>query len=202
MLRAALTSLQGRWRRQLLVLPQTLLPLVDCVKYIDLIEILHSSLSRVMTLDADLLVRDNSERCITSRLAHHMQNAIDSKFAGSIWLVDVEFNRQGEGDDSKLLGDLQGCATKFTAGGQALVVPDLIVHDRRVPGRNLFIAEVKKTTNDEPRDCDRRRVEAFRRHYRYEFGAFIEFESRSGRAPAASVCWYCGGVWEEQAIRL
>lgn len=73
--------------------------------------------------------------------------------------VDVEYNRDGE--PPKRLGLPPDCAN-FNEEGEALVVPDVIVHRRGHDGPNILVLELKKTTNREPRNCDRERVRALR----------------------------------------
>ena len=101
------------------------------------------------------------------------------------WSVDVEYNRHG--DTPKRLGVPEECANAVNENGEALVVPDLIVHERGPHGRNLLIVELKKTTNPVPRACDRHRVDAFRAQLRYTYGALIECETRRGRQTAAQL---------------
>jgi len=62
-------------------------------------------------------------------------------------------------------------------------VPDVIVHRRGHDGPNILVLELKKTTNPEPRDCDRERIRALREQLGYEFGALVDCETRRGRQP-------------------
>lgn len=163
--------------------------------------LLRQAIESLVERDADLLERNNNERCLTARLAHHLQNLIDDSDQGQAWSVDVEFSRQGAGDDPKLLAELEGCANKFTPAGQARVIPDLIVHQRGPEGPNLLVVEIKITTNEEDRACDRRRVEAFCAFFQYQFGAVIDLETRRHRPRSAMLSWYRDGHWEN-AVRL
>jgi hypothetical protein len=99
--------------------------------------------------------------------------------------VDVEYNRDGA--TPRRLGLPEACANYLNSDGEALVVPDVIVHQRGHEGPNILVLEVKKTTNREPRDCDRARVSALRAQLGYAFGALIECETRPGFEPAINI---------------
>lgn len=129
---------------------------------------LERARDRLEQNDAYLLQNDLSERCIASRLAMYLRE----EFTEPELSVDVEYNRHG--DTPKRLGLPEECANYRNADGESLVVPDVIVHQRGRPGPNVLVLEMKKTTNPVPRDCDARRVDAFRAQLRYEYGALIE----------------------------
>ena len=141
--------------------------------------ILEEALRRIEADDRHLLENDLAERCIASRLAMYMQPSFNG------WSVDVEYNRKG--DIAKRLGVPRECANAVDRNGEALVIPDVIVHERGPQGRNLLVIELKKTTNPVPRGCDRHRVDAFRAQLHYSYGALIECETRPGRQPAAQL---------------
>jgi hypothetical protein len=150
----------------------------------EVLRILEEALRRLEANDRHLLENDLSERCIAARLAVYMQPAFDG------WSVDVEYNRKG--DTPKRLGLPRECLKKKDLedeenNGDALVVPDVIVHRRGPEGPNLLVLELKKTTNRVARDCDRLRVDAFRAQLGYTFGATIECETRTGRRPTAQI---------------
>jgi len=158
-------------------------------------DLLSDALAKLMRVDGVLFERNVSERCICARVAFHLQNLVLAHDAEGNWSVDVEFNRDTH-RNPKLLAELAGCANRFTADGRAYVTPDLILHRRGPAGPNIFVAEVKTAVNRESRDCDRRRIEAFCRHYHYTQGALIEFETRSDRSVACGLTWYTAGGWE------
>jgi hypothetical protein len=141
--------------------------------------ILEAALRQLEVDDHHLLENDLSERCIAARLAMYMQPAFNG------WSVDVEYNRKG--DIPKRLGVPEECANAVNKDGEALVIPDLIVHERGRRGRNLLVIELKKTTNPIPPGCDRHRVDAFRAQLHYSYGALIECETRPGCQPAAQL---------------
>lgn len=162
----------------------------------ELADQLVHAFERLLAVDSDLLMRANSERCLAARIAHHLQNGIDQTPGLGNWAVDVEFNRQGAGQDPKLLGLPEECAKYVTPAGQAYVTPDIIIHRRGAAGPQLFVAEVKKTGNRASRDCDRRRIEAFCASFHYRYGALVELETRSGRSLDARLVWYTNRIWE------
>ena len=120
--------------------------------------------------DSYLLANDVSERCIAARLAMHLQVEFPEH------KVDVEYNRAGE--IAKRVPLSERCAKRWNRDGEALAIPDIIVHQRGPEGPNILVLELKKTTNPVDANCDRERIEAFRQHLHYEFGALIECETR------------------------
>lgn len=152
---------------------------------IELRKIVEDSLVKLLDADKELFVRDISERSIVARWMHHFQILLPE------WHVDVEFNREGHGQDPKRLGLELECVKQIDSEGNTYATPDLIVHQRGPKGPNLFVAEVKKSTNRENRFCDEKRVIAFRNKFKYEFGAVIELETRANFAPGFKIKkWY------------
>src|SRR4051812_22600469 len=97
---------------------------------------LDRALARFTEREAYLLENNLSERCIASRLAMHLQEQFpDHK-------VDVEYNRQGRAP--KRLGLPEECADSINDNGEALAVPDVIVHRRGEEGPNVLVLELKK----------------------------------------------------------
>lgn len=122
--------------------------------------------------DRYLLEHNLSERCISARVALHLQHF----FPG--YCVDVEYNRAG--DIPKRLDLPDECANSFDDDGRALVVPDIIVHRRGSAGPNLLGIEVKKAGDRRGPGCDRRRILALRERLGYSYGALLECETRHG----------------------
>ena len=145
---------------------------------------LDTALGRLRAEDLYLLENDLSERCIAARLALHLQREFpDHK-------VDVEYNRAGE--VAKRVPLSAECDTRENRVGNPLAVPDVIVHQRGDAGPNILVLELKKTSNPEGWDCDRERVQNFRKRLDYEFGALIECETRKGEAATVSVAEWVG----------
>jgi len=144
---------------------------------------LHDAVQELAKNDRHLLEHDLSERCIASRYAMYLQKAFPELS------VDVEYNRAGA--SPKRLGLPEECANYRNNNGEALAVPDVIVHRRGLEGPNVLVLELKKTTNRDPRQCDRERVHAFRAQLRYRYGALIECETRQGHEPGITVAeWF------------
>ena len=116
--------------------------------------------------DTYLLEHDLSERCIAARLAMHLQ------FTFPEYSVDVEYNRAG--DIPKRLKLPDNCANSVDDHGQALVLPDIIVHRRGLSGPNILGIELKKVGDRRGSECDRKRIRALRKHLRYEYGVLLE----------------------------
>lgn len=140
---------------------------------------LIAALERLAEYDLYLLEVDVSERCIASRLAMHLQEQFPE------YHVDIEYNR--DADTPKKLGLPEECANYWDHDGRAFVVPDVIVHRRGAAGPNVPVLEIKKTTNQMPRDCDYARVQAFKAQFKYGCGALIECETRKGRKPGLAI---------------
>lgn len=144
---------------------------------------LNNALRKLAANDRHLLEFDLSERCIAARLVLYLQSEFPELS------VDVEYNRDGA--TPKRLDLPEECANYQDDDGEALVVPDVIVHQRGHDGPNILVLELKKTTNREPRHCDRERVRALREQLGYSFGALIECETRQGHEPAINMCdWF------------
>lgn len=72
-----------------------------------------------------------------SRLAQYLQSEFPE------YTVDIEHNR--DGDIPKRLGLPPECANYRNTDGEALAVPDVIVHRRGPDGPNILVLELKKT---------------------------------------------------------
>ena len=109
--------------------------------------------------DRQLLENDAHERTICARLAMYLQ------FVFPGYHVDVEYNRHGM--DPKRIG-------VNPEGGEERVFPDVIVHHRGNDDSNLLVMELKKSTNPESRDADRRKLNHLVEEYRYEFAVLVD----------------------------
>lgn len=145
---------------------------------------LARAMQQFMNEDSYLLEKNLSERCIASRLAMHLQRQFPDHKA------DAEYNRKGR--TPKRLGVPEECANDFDDDGNALVVPDVIVHQRGEDGPNILVLELKKANNPEGMDCDRTRVVAFRNDLHYQFGALIECETRVRRGVGVRIAEWFG----------
>ncbi len=146
---------------------------------------LTKAVARLNARDGYLLQNDLSERCIASRLAMYLQPLFRAH------VVDVEYNRAGA--EPKRLNLPDECANFRDADGRSLVVPDIIVHRRGPEGPNLLVVELKKTTNPDGPECDRKRVHAFVSQLGYACGALVACETRPGHNNEATVLHWCTG---------
>lgn len=59
-------------------------------------------------------------------------------------------------------------------GGEQFVDPDVIVHHRGNDDSNLLVMELKKSTNPESRDPDRRKLNHLVEQYGYKFAVLVD----------------------------
>jgi hypothetical protein len=120
--------------------------------------------------DVFLLESDVHEQAIAAKLALYLTPHFPNHN------VDVEYNRHGlEPKKVNLPANCRG-------GGEKLILPDVIVHQRGHDGENLLVIQVKKETNHEPRDCDRAVIYAMRREFGYRRGLLIDLPAGPGAA--------------------
>jgi hypothetical protein len=143
------------------------------MEFEELQALVRRAIDSFQAVDRHLLDHDLTERCIASRLAFHLQYQFPA------YCVDVEYNRKGA--DAKRLAIPEECANAFDHLGRALVVPDIIVHRRGPDGPNLLGLELKKIDDPRGPGCDRQRIRALKEQLQYEFGAFVECETRLER---------------------
>ena len=130
---------------------------------------LKKAIERLMERDRDLLVLNVSERCVSHRLALYLQELFPELD------VDCEYNR--DGPDPKRLKP-PPVPLYWDDDESKSVFPDILVHRRNNPGRNVLVVEVKKTANGTLANYDRAKLDAFTRpNYNYALGAFIVFKT-------------------------
>lgn len=122
----------------------------------------------LFTNDGSLLEGNVAERTICARLACYLERHFPDHKA------DVEYNRHGV-EPKKV--DLPGYCR---GGGERLIFPDVVVHQRTHDNENLLVIQVKKETNPEPRDCDRTIIRAMKHKFRYRHGLLIELPAGPG----------------------
>ena len=130
--------------------------------------ILETAINKFNENDVYLIENDLSERCICSRLALYIQQALMTpRF--SEYIVDVEYNRGAKGKDKspKVLHDKK-------------IVVDLIVHKRGQSKdssqNNLFCLEMKKSNSRYGYDHDKARLKDMTNYaygYNYKFGYMV-----------------------------
>ena len=99
--------------------------------------------------EAFLFEKDLGERTLTHRLAVHLER----HFSG--WEVDCDYNRLGERRLRLPHGTI--VSTEDELGKS--VYPDIVVHQREIPN-NLLAIEVRKTSNHQPPEHDRHKLQA------------------------------------------
>ena len=122
---------------------------------------------------------DVSERCIAAKLASYLQHFIPEYF------VDVEFNR--DGSIPKRLNLPEECVDSVNRDGDAIVIPDIIVHRRGPDGLNVLCVEIKKKNDSRGLDCDRKRLKALISTLGYQYGALIECQTGASEDNYCSV---------------
>jgi hypothetical protein len=135
----------------------------------DLQRLLRDAIDRFYAADSDLLRLGVSERCVSHRLAIHLQVLFPEL------QVDCEYNRDGPNrkelppPDEPIAWDDDQAKTVF---------PDIIVHERGRPESNTLVVEMKKTGVGRLADFDRDKLRAFTGpRYAYELGAFLVFDT-------------------------
>jgi hypothetical protein len=130
---------------------------------------LDLALSSFTEGEADLIVRDPSERSLTHRLAVHLER----HFPG--WNVDCEFNRIRELPKKV---EMHAPLAVPTASDEAVTVfPDIIVHRRGDAGPNLLVIEAKKATSQVGDEFDKLKLAAYKRDLAYKYAAFVVMPS-------------------------
>src|SRR3954451_4840248 len=96
-----------------------------------------------------LFDKDLGERTLTHRLAVAMEKQFDG------WEVDCDYNRLGE----RRLRLPHGTIVSTDDELGKSVYPDIVVHQREIPN-NLLAIEVRKTSNHQPPEHDRHKLQA------------------------------------------
>lgn len=137
--------------------------------------------------DRRLLDLDVNERTISHKLAEYLQK----KFELS---VDCEYNRHGK--KPKRIFREYGVAGYDDTTGRT-VFPDIVVHQRGTDVENLLVIEMKKSSNPDPRDFDKQKIEAYGKEVDYEFGLFLEMNVKNS---SDYLEWYENGEFKEKEI--
>ena len=131
-----------------------------------------------------LFDRDLGERTLTHRLAVHMEKQFDG------WEVDCDYNRLGERRLRMPNGSI--ISTDDELGKS--VYPDIVVHQREIPN-NLLAIELRKTSNHQPPEHDRHKLQALtdpHLWFAYAIGVYLVLGKQS------VVCdVYVGGVIDQ-----
>jgi hypothetical protein len=144
-------------------------------------ERLKAALETLLIRDSHLLEIGVHERALMARVAVYLAPLFPE------YSVDVEYNRHGI--EVKRAEIPEECATKTDRAGKAIIIPDLIVHQRDNDNENLLVLEAKKSANRKGQECDRLRLEAMKRELQYRFAALVKFRVLRRPVEAPIVEW-------------
>lgn len=142
---------------------------------------LQAAVETLLIDDSYLLEIGVSERAIMGRLAVYLTHLFPSHS------VDLEYNRHAL--EVKRADVPEECANATNFAGKAIIIPDLIVHQRGHDRDNLLVLEAKKSADRRGKDCDRLRVTALKRELGYRFAALLEFPIGGSPPHAPLVHW-------------
>lgn len=150
---------------------------------------LLDSLEKLKQEDSDLLRYNVNKRSITHQLAVYLREEIDDG-----WDVDVEYNRVGDNEASKVVS-MKCLESKIPDNKDPkdldakTVYPDVVVHSRGEPNKNLLVIEAKKSGRSG--EYDREKLTAYKQELKYEYGVFVTFKGcRSNEDPGYCCDWY------------
>jgi hypothetical protein len=155
-------------------------------------ENLKKAIAELLEKDWWLLQQDLNERSISHRLALYLETLfpdyeVDCEYNGDVTEGNygrkrIKFLREKLDELHKLTIRERGYDEEIIS---KTVYPDIVIHKRGCNERNLFIVEIKKSTNKRPeeREFDLEKLSAYTsdywgNHLRYEIGIFIDFATR------------------------
>ncbi len=143
--------------------------------------IVNCCLKKLRRLDKYLLDKKVNERTITHKLAEYLQQHFPE------FNVDCEYNRylhyrkriRNERDR-----DRDRDISNFSSDKLAKLIwenrdadtlyPDIIVHQRGIQKNNLLVIEVKKSSNPDDGEFDKKKIrELMQQPFNYKFGLFL-----------------------------
>ena len=137
------------------------------------------SMSILREKDQDLLDVDVNERSITHKLGEYLQKQFLE------YNVDCEYNRYEDTtkrirsikNRSLDISKLEKCQIEeliWEDKNALTIYPDIIIHKRKSPHKNLLVIEVKKSSNETDEDFDVEKIkELMEIPYKYKFGLFL-----------------------------
>lgn len=134
----------------------------------DIERIIRSCLQKLRKQDKYLLDKKVNERTITHKLAEYLQEQFLE------FNVDCEYNRF---DEMPKELELPMDNVNWNDTEAKTVFPDIIVHKRGTQKNNLLVIEIKKSSNSNPGNFDRKKLKAFLKDpYNYRFGLFLRID--------------------------
>jgi hypothetical protein len=138
-----------------------------------------AAVDSLLDRDAYLLKADANERSISHRLGMYLEREFPD------FNVDCEYNRDGIEPKKLPRFVLQPDSQDTDA---KTVFPDIIVHRRATNDDNLLVVEIKKTSNGDEREHDRRKLRGYKSILGYQYALFLEL-TVGGTAGVATVEW-------------
>jgi len=136
--------------------------------------------------DIRLFEFDVNERTLTQRLSLYLQSEFREH------KVDCEYNRSID-EPKKMFVEPEGTRSDDTKA--VTVYPDIVVHQRGMHESNLLVVEAKKNATDPVPYHDAAKLRGFTNqagNFRYEWGAFLNFQIVAGR-PTFTITWFWHG---------
>jgi hypothetical protein len=124
-----------------------------------------AAVGSLLDWDTYLLKVDANERSISHRLAIYLEREFPD------FDVDCEYNRDGI-EPKQLPRPVLRPDSEDTDA--KTVFPDIIVHRRGTNGNNLLVVEIKKTSNGDGREHDRRKLRGYKSILGYRYALFLE----------------------------
>lgn len=142
------------------------------------------ALNELRENDHQLLEVDVNERSISHKLAEYLQKKFEL-------CVDCEYNKHGK-KPKRMFREYGDVGYEDTTG--KTVFPDIVIHKRGVDTDNLLVIEIKKSSNNIPRDFDKEKIIAYGKEIDYKFGLFLEINVD---IPIDHLEWYENGKFRE-----
>jgi len=142
-------------------------------------KIVNCCLKELRGLDKYLLDKKVNERTITHKLAEYLQQHFPE------FNVDCEYNRylgyrkriRNERDRDINISNLSydKLAKLIWENREAdTLYPDIIIHQRGIQENNLLVIEVKKSSNPDDGEFDKKKIkELMQQPFNYKFGLFL-----------------------------
>jgi hypothetical protein len=146
----------------------------------DITKILDLATKKFIDNDKFLLSVEANERSLTHKFAEYLQPLV------GMYSVDCEYNRNGDGNDPKEIGEINfvlgSDGTTTTSDTEAKTVyPDIIIHERGEGGKNLLVIEAKKNSTPEQEKRDKDKLDQIQQKYGYRFSVFLKFFVGNGK---------------------
>ena len=136
----------------------------------------NDRITHILTQACDMLIKHDSylleiqvnERSLTHRLAVYLESLFPE------WHVDCEYNRNWKNIPKIIYTD---DTVRVDDDKWKTAYPDIIIHKRGANNENLVVIEAKKDSkeDDDSVNYDRKKLEAYKKDYSYNYAFFIDF---------------------------